>query len=79
MSHDQLVEQLMALPLEQRVDLAQMLWQSIADVPQTDIEDEERKAIALARKRAAELSSGAAVGLSHEEVMREARHGLKCE
>ena len=60
----------MALPLAERVDLAQALWQSIDDGLRAG---EEWEAIQHAARRDAELASGATRGRSHEEVMREAR------
>jgi putative addiction module component (TIGR02574 family) len=64
-----LMEQAMALPMEERVRLVEALWQSIHD----DLPDDESADIATALRRDAELSSGAVQGRSHEEVMRNAR------
>jgi putative addiction module component (TIGR02574 family) len=75
MPSEHLTEQLMALPLAERVDLAQALWQSIDDGLRAG---EEREAIEQAARRDAELTSGAVPGRSHEEVMQAARRALGC-
>ena len=58
MSTDQLLAEAMALPLSERVTLAQTLWQSI-DAGLSDTE--EREAVQEAIRRDEELSSGAVV------------------
>ena len=65
----------MALPLSERVSLAQMLWESI-DAGLADTE--EREAVKVAIQRDHELSSGVVTGLTHEEVMQAARHAIEC-
>jgi hypothetical protein len=75
MSTEQLTTAAMALPLSERVSLAQSLWQSI-DAGLTDIT--EADALRTAIRRDQELSSGAAVGRTHEEVMRAARRAIGC-
>ena len=76
MSTEQLIADAMALPLSERVSLAQALWESIdAGLPDTD----ERAAIAEAIRRDKELSSSRVAGRSHEEVMRAARRSLECD
>ena len=65
----------MALPLSERVSLAQALWQSIdAGLADTD----EHAAVSEAIRRDEELSSGAAAGRTHEEVMQSARRAIGC-
>ena len=74
MSTEQLIADAMALPLTDRVSLAEALWESIdAGLPDTD----ERAAITDAIRRDQELSSGQAAGRSHEEVMEAARRSLE--
>jgi putative addiction module component (TIGR02574 family) len=74
MSTEQLIADAMALPLSERVSLAQALWESIdADLPDAD----ERAAVAEAIRRDKELSSGRVVGRTHEEVMEAARRALE--
>jgi len=78
MSNERLAQELLALPLSQRVDLAQALWQSINEGSGPDTADEERQAVAQARGRTADLASGAAVGRSPDNVMEAARRILEC-
>lgn len=73
----QLTEQVMALPLAERVDLAEALWQSIGEGLQAHAGG-EREAIEQAARRDAELTSGAASGRTHEEVMQAARRAIGC-
>jgi putative addiction module component (TIGR02574 family) len=76
MSTQQLIAEAMALPLAERVSLAQSLWQSIdADLVDTSEHDAVRQAV----RRDQELSSGAVVGRKHEEVMQAARRAIGCE
>ena len=75
MSAQQLTAEAMALPLSERVSLAQTLWQSI-DSSLTDTE--ERDAMHEAIRRDQELSSGLVVGRTHEEVMQAARRAIGC-
>ena len=77
MSGKQLTNEAMALPLAERVALAQTLWQSIDGRGEGKLTDEVNWAVAEANRRDAELSSGQAVGRSHEEVMRAARKALE--
>jgi putative addiction module component (TIGR02574 family) len=75
MAIQQLTEQLIALPLAERVNLAEALWQSIGE----DLHaDSEREAIEKAARRDAELNSGAVSGRTHEEVMQAARRAIGC-
>ncbi len=75
MSTQELTTEAMALPLPERVSLAQSLWESIdaalADTP-------EDLALRDAIRRDGELSSGSAVGRTHEEVMQAARRSIGC-
>ena len=74
MTTEQLIAEAMALPLAERVSLAQALWQSIdSELPDSD----ERAAVAEAVRRDEELSSGKVVGRSHEEVMKAARQAFQ--
>jgi putative addiction module component (TIGR02574 family) len=74
MSTEQLTAEAMALPLAERVSLAQALWESI-DSGLPDVN--EHTAIAEAIRRDEELSSGDVAGRSHEEVMESARRALE--
>jgi len=74
MSTEQLIADALALPLSDRVSLAQALWESIdAGLPDAD----ERAAVAEAIRRDKELSSGRVAGRTHEEVMEAARRALE--
>lgn len=75
MSTQQLTAEAMALPLSERVSLAQTLWQSI-DAGLADTE--EREVVREAIRRDQELSSGAVTGRMHEEVMQAARRAIGC-
>jgi len=76
MTTEQLISDAMALPLDERVSLAQALWESIdAELPDTD----ERSAVAEALKRSEELSLGNVAGETHEEVMEAIRRALECD
>lgn len=78
MSREQLTEAVMALPLAERVSLAQDLWQSIEDTSFSATAEEDREALAEAQRRAAELSSGAVAGRTHEQVMETMRRAIEC-
>jgi toxin ParE1/3/4 len=76
MSAQQLKQEAMALSLSERVSLAQELWASIdAGLADTDERDAVREAI----RRDQELSSGAVVGRTHDQVMQTARRALGCD
>ena len=70
MTAQQLAEQLMSLPLAERVHLAEALWQSIG----AELRDGgQREAIEQAARRDSELTSGMVSGRTHEEVMQAVR------
>jgi putative addiction module component (TIGR02574 family) len=75
MSTQQLTSEAMALPITERVSLAQALWQSI-DPGLAAAKD--REAVAEAIQRDEELSSGVVQGRTHEEVMLAARRAVGC-
>jgi putative addiction module component (TIGR02574 family) len=76
MSGQELTSEAMALPLSERVSLAQALWESIdgtrADMPE-DI------ALREAIRRDQELSSDSVLGRTHEQVMQAARRSIGCD
>jgi putative addiction module component (TIGR02574 family) len=76
MAIQQLTELVMALPLAERIDLAEALWQSIGEGLRAG---EEGEAIEQAARRDAELTSGAASARTHEEVMQAARRAIGCD
>jgi len=75
MSTEQLTAEAMALPLSEKVSLAQALWQSI-DVGLID--SDEQAAMREASRRDKQLSAGTVTGLSHEEAMKSARRAIGC-
>jgi putative addiction module component (TIGR02574 family) len=77
MSTKELAREAMALPLAERIALAQSLWQSIEVRPAGKVTDEVAWAVREADRRDAELSSGQAGGRTHEEVMRAARKAIE--
>jgi putative addiction module component (TIGR02574 family) len=75
MPEHSLTNEALALPLPERVSLAQALWQSIdAGLPDTD----ERTAVQDAIRRDTELSSGSVTGTPHNDVMQAARRATEC-
>jgi putative addiction module component (TIGR02574 family) len=75
MSADRFLSEILALPLSERVALAQTLWQSI-DAGLSDTEP--REAVQEAIRRDQELSSGSIVGRTHEIVMQAAQRPIGC-
>lgn len=75
MSTEQITAEAMALPLAERVSLAQTLWESIdAELRDAD----ERAAIAESLTRSEDLLLGRVAGETHEEVMEAVRRALEC-
>jgi putative addiction module component (TIGR02574 family) len=77
MSAKQLTQDAMALPLAERVALAQTLWQSIGGQPSGKLDEQVKWAVEESARRDAELSSGGKTGRTHEEVMRAARKAIE--
>lgn len=77
MSNEELTRKALALPLSDRIDLAQALWHSIEELAEDRDNAEERKALEQARKRDRELASGAVEGRTHQQVMEAARRALR--
>ena len=66
----------MSLPLDERVSLAQALWESIdAGLKDTVEADAVREAI----RRDQELTTGEATARTREDVMQSARRAIRCE
>jgi len=76
MSTEQIIADAMALPLAERVSVAQVLWESI-DAELVDAD--ERSAITEALRRSEDLSSGNVRGETHEEAMEAVRQALECD
>lgn len=77
MSTKELTREAMALPLAERVALAQSLWQSIDGQMADKVTNEIEWAVREADRRDTKLSSGQAGGSTHEEVMRAARKAIE--
>jgi putative addiction module component (TIGR02574 family) len=69
---DAITAQAMALPPEQRFELAERLWISV----EGQIEEDEALFAEIAR-REAEIESGAVKPISYKQAMREIRDSLK--
>jgi putative addiction module component (TIGR02574 family) len=74
MSIAQLKELALALPPEERADLADVLWESLDDSV-APISDEFLREL---QRRDAEMESGKVIGRTHDEVMVEAKRRLQC-
>lgn len=73
MSTDQITNAALALPMEERVRLAQTLWVSIdKDLAETS----ESAAVEESARRADELDRGTVQGRPHDGAMRELRQKL---
>ncbi len=77
MSTKELTREAMALPLAERVALAQSLWQSIEGPAAGQVANEVNWAVEEAVRRDAELSSGKVVGRTHAQVMQAARKAIE--
>ena len=78
MSTLQITEAALGLPLTDRVNLAQQLWES-AFVDEVDGAGQklDEPLLDVVQRRAAELDSGAIKAIPHEQVMAEARRALE--
>ena len=73
MSTDQITDAALALPMEERVRLAQTLWVSI---DKGLAETSEAAAVEESARRADELDRGTVQGQPHEDAMRDLRRKL---
>ena len=73
MTTQQLITEALALPISERISLAQTLWQSI-DSGSGDADPDESLREAIRRDE--ELTSNLIVGRTHEEVMTAARRAI---
>jgi putative addiction module component (TIGR02574 family) len=74
MTTEQLISDAMSLPLDERVSLAQALWESI-DAELVDAD--EPSIITEALRRSEDLSAGNVRGETQEEVMEALRQALE--
>ncbi|MCG8586810.1 MAG: addiction module protein [Pirellulales bacterium] len=73
LSRDEIEKRALELPLNQRLELAQRLWDSV-EPPSSFMED--KGAVQEALRRNAEIEAGLVKGVSHEEVMQNARRAI---
>lgn len=74
-----ILDGLLKLPQDQRLAVAQALWESLDDSAiQPDVEDEEAFLEELMR-RDAEMEAGVVSPLTHEELMASVRRDLECD
>ena len=78
MSREQLTAAALALPPDERAELAQTLWESIQQ-GEAERREVAEAALVTVRCRAAAHRSGEATGRPREEVMAAARRAIGCE
>jgi putative addiction module component (TIGR02574 family) len=78
MSKEQLEQAALALPLAERVALAQQLWHSIEGDSAVTGSGDDHQSSAEAQRRDAELSAGTVAGRTHEQVMEAVRQAAEC-
>ena len=71
-----LAEQLRSSPESERLELAQVLWESLDVNPFAVVPDPVREAVEQARVRNLELDAGVIAGRIHEDVMAALRREL---
>ncbi len=74
---DQLTAQALALQPEDRLILAQKLWDSVAPTSIAQPDDIDEELVAEFWRRDEEIESGKVKTFSHEEVMEAARKAMK--
>jgi putative addiction module component (TIGR02574 family) len=72
---DDLTQQLLSLPIDERATLAQRLWASL-DVDPSCAPKADRELVDTLKRRNADMDRGAVQGRSHSEVMAAARKSL---
>ena len=77
MAAKELAQAALALPLAERVALAQSLWQSNDGRGEGKLAEEVNWAVEEAGKRDAEISTSKVHGRTHAQVMRAARKALE--
>lgn len=73
MTIDRIAPEALKLPLEERIQLAASLWESIEDPYALAADREDEEAIVLALARDAEIESGKVTPISHSDLMRRLR------
>jgi putative addiction module component (TIGR02574 family) len=73
----QITNEALALPLPQRIELAQQLWDSIHDrADPGPIDEATRTEI---ERRDAEMENGAIVGVAHDQALELIEKSLRCK
>ena len=72
----QILDHALLLPIAERVELAQRLWDSV-DAPADPAYEAE--VLGIAERRLWELRNGTAREVSHDDVMETARKIIECE
>ncbi|HEX6984518.1 MAG TPA: addiction module protein [Planctomycetaceae bacterium] len=70
---DEVMNELLALPPDQRLDLALRIWESLSDADRAAACPPEPAVLAEVRRRDEALSTGTVTGRSHDDVMAAAR------
>lgn len=73
---DELTQQILALPIDERAALAQRLWASLDTADPSSGPDADGELLEILKRRHAEMDSGVVVGRSHSEVMAAAREAV---
>lgn len=74
MNAEQVAEEALNLPIHDRVNLAQVLWESFAAQPATE-EGSDLSQTVLRRGR--ELDEGVVTGISREDALAQAREAVR--
>jgi hypothetical protein len=78
MSSERLTQELISLPLAERVAIAEALWLSIHESIDLLKPNGEEQVLLEAQRRDQDLVSGGVTGRSHKDVMEAARQALQC-
>ncbi len=73
----QLTSDALSLPVDDRIRLAQRLWESLQDSGNIDSGDNDAKTLELAEQRDDELTSGSVKGISHADAIAKARKSVE--
>ncbi len=73
MKVDEIAPEALKLPLQERLQLAISLWESIEDPYRLAADRSDEEAIALALARDAEIESGKVKAISHSDLMQRLR------
>jgi putative addiction module component (TIGR02574 family) len=74
----QLTNEALALPLSDRILLAERLWESVNSAPATERDAEEDALLQEATRRLDEMKRGAVKTWSHDQVMENITKAIQC-